>query len=66
MRITHYDIYDNGECENIVNRRPMKMHIDDIEALREKMQRRLIRMLRRPDGKKFKDITVNFNYDERD
>ena len=66
MRITHYDIYDNCFGENIVRRRQMVMQCGDIEALRTKMQRRMLRMLRRPDGKKYKELTVNFIHDERE
>jgi len=65
MTITHYDIYDNHEGENIIKRRPWRCVTTDVEALRERMRNRLTRMIRRPDGKRYKELTVLFCHQER-
>ena len=66
MRITHYDIYDNGKGSNLIRYRPYVAKVQNIETFRAKLQARLQRRMRTPEGRRYKEITVCLHYDDRD
>lgn len=65
QEILTYDIYDNGQGENIIKRRPWRFTTGNIEATRERMERLLTRRVKDQSGKRYRHITVCFNRKEK-